>query len=286
MVTVKLKGGLGNQMFQYAAGRALAEKHHVPLLLDVSFLEADAGGLYTKRHYELDQLNIVAKVAGKEHLKKFKSPTIFQRLFKNSSAAVYHEQKSSYNKAFENLGPDVYLDGFWQTEKYFSSVRALLLKEFTPAFPLTGAIKVLADEIKNRKSVAIHVRRGDYVNLKSAAEYHGTCSMDYYDRAINYIKDKVEEAHYYIFSDDMAWCRENFRNLPNVHFTESQAGYSSVDLYLMSCCSHNIIANSSYSWWSAWLNTSEDKIVIAPEKWFAAGVAVNEDLLPSSYIKL
>jgi hypothetical protein len=245
MVTVKLKGGLGNQMFQYAAGRALAEKHRVPLLLDVSFLEADPAKLYTKRHYELDQLNIVAKVAGKEDLKKFRNPTIFQRLFKTSGGAVYHEQKSSYNKAFENLGPDVYLDGFWQTEKYFSSVRALLLKEFTPAYPLTGTVELLENEMKNCESVAIHVRRGDYVNLKSAAEYHGTCSMDYYDRAINYIKSNVIEAHYYIFSDDMTWCRENFRNLPNVHFTESQGRYSCVDLYLMSCCSHNIIANSS-----------------------------------------
>ncbi|MGZ3920772.1 MAG: alpha-1,2-fucosyltransferase, partial [Bacteroidia bacterium] len=234
--------------------------------------------------YELDQFKIASKIAGKEELKKFSPNGIIARIF--GKDLIYHETKNSYNKEFENIGSDSYIDGFWQSEKYFASIKNILLNEFTPSYELSSEEKKLVSEISSCNSVGIHVRRGDYVHLKSASEYHGTCSMDYYNVAIEYLNKKTMSPFFFIFSDDLAWCRENFKHIANVSFVDVKNAHSGLDLYLMSCCKHNIIVNSSYSWWAAWLNRNEDKIVIAPKNWFAAGVSQNEDLLPATYIKL
>lgn len=289
MIVVNLKGGLGNQMFQYAAGRALASKLGVPLLLDLSFLQSDPGGQYTQRHYELNQFNIRATLATESDLANFKGTPrgFFDKLFRKvSNYKTVNESGSSFNEDFKNLGDNVLLNGFWQSEKYFKAISEEIRRDFTPSFSFAPHDQQVISEINNNNSVSLHVRRGDYVSLKSAAEYHGTCGLDYYRAAMRKIEEANGSVKYYVFSDDLAWCKDNFKETSEITFVQSTTGASACDLLMMSYCRHNIIANSSFSWWGAWLNQNPSKTVIAPFNWFAPHVPVNNDLIPADWIRI
>lgn len=289
MIVVRLMGGLGNQMFQYAAGRALALKHNVSLSLDLSFLKAHAGDQYTQRHFELDQFSIAATIATEKELDLFSAAPrgFLHKLFgKQNQYKIYNESSSSYNPASEMLQDNVLLNGFWQSEKYFGAIGETIRADFMPTFSFSEADEKLISRLRAENSVALHVRRGDYVSLKSASEYHGICSIDYYNAAIEKIRQNVKEASFYIFSDDLDWCRENFKHLGSAVFVKNETGNSGCDLLMMSYCKHNIIANSSYSWWSAWLNNNRSKMVIAPAQWFAPHVPVNRDLIPPGWTRI
>jgi hypothetical protein len=286
MVVVKLMGGLGNQLFQYSAGKALALEKNVPLFLDISFLNGRSDDAYTRRHFELDQLALNYKTAGDDMLHLFKQNPSFLKLFKknrNPDFPVYTEQMGTPGKLHVS---NAYLDGYWQSEKYFSSIRSVLLKEIAPRYDLQKEFKKYFDQVNVTDSVGLHVRRGDYVHLKSANEFHGVCGMDYFNKAIGLVRSKIKQAVFFIFSDDMTWCEENFKHVPDAVFMKTPDLHSSLDLFLMSHCRHNIIANSSYSWWSAWLNIHEDKIVIAPEKWFNSTEMNARDVIPEKWIKI
>lgn len=286
MIVVKLMGGLGNQLFQYSTGKALALEKNVPLFLDTSFLNSESKGDYTRRYFELDQLALNYKIAGEDMRRLFKQNSSFLRLFKKNrdqDFPVYNEQTGILH---DTGSPNAYLEGYWQSEKHFSSIRPVLLKEISPRYDLQKEFKEYFDRVKVTNSVGLHVRRGDYINLKSANEFHGVCGMDYYNRAMDLISTKVRQAVFFIFSDDMAWCEENFKHVPGIVFMKTPDAYSSLDLFLMSSCHHNIIANSSYSWWAAWLNTHEDKIVIAPEKWFNSPETSSGNIIPRGWTKI
>jgi len=293
MIVVKLIGGLGNQMFQYAAGRSLALFHRTELLLDTSSLKGDSGGAYTARNYELVDFKIDAEIADKKEvvlfnfesskiITKFKS--LFPRFFKKIH---FNESQSFFHKQFFKLPKSTYLDGYWQNERYFSSIRGILINEFDIK-EKSPAYKTVLAQITSCNATSVHVRHGDYVTLTSANTLHGVLPLAYYSSAVEHFTKLDKNAVFFVFSDDLNWCREHFVFIKNLNFVDgSKLGLSSKEeLLLMSHCGHNIIANSSFSWWAAWLNTNAGKNVVAPQNWFNSGQKQPEELIPKDWIRL
>ena len=261
MIITKLKGGLGNQLFQYAAGRAVALHHKVPLKLDVTTFET-----YNPHNgYRLDQFAIQADIANYNEIIKLKGGLLMSALRKAGlvkKKSYLKEKRTSYFDEGVFKNNFVYLNGYWQNELYFSNIRELLLQELSPISSLNDVGYSCLESIKKTNSVSLHVRRGDYLNLKNI----GVLDVDYYKQAVAYIRKNVEKPTFYIFSDDLDWCKKSLGFLDvciYVDRTETEID----DLKLMSCCQHNIIANSSFSWWGAWLNKNPKKTVIAPKSW-------------------
>ncbi len=280
-------GGLGNQMFQYAAARSLSIRKKKQLYLDHSFLEKQTTGLYTERKYELNAFNIKAKRAQKAHLLPFlliKKYTSIQPIIPYT---YFKEPYFNYSTELIKHQNNIYMDGYWQTEKYCIETEKQIRDEFQFVKPLAGKNKVCAEQITNCNSVAVHIRRGDYVANQLVNSTHGTCSIEYYQNAINLLKEKIENLNFFFFSDDPQWATQNFGTLENSYFiNNNNADDSYYDLHLMSLCNHFIIANSSFSWWGAWLGKYANKIVIAPEKWLNSSIHNTNDVIPSAWIKL
>lgn len=292
MIITRLVGGLGNQMFQYAIGRRLSCMHHVPLKLDISGFKD-----YTLWTYRLDHFAIHADIASVPEIEevKFHSRTGVLRAMGNLvvysvpyyQRNIYREPHFFYDPNILKCKNDVYLEGYWQSEKYFKNIEHLIRSEFTPVTEPDNPNEKMADEIRSCESVNLHVRRGDYVSNSTTNAYHGTCSLEYYRGAIRIIEKNVINPRFFIFSDDPLWVRDNINTgHPStiVDFNGPDKDYQ--DMRLMSLCQHHIIANSSFSWWSAWLSTNPQKIVIAPKRWFAAQGIDTTDLLPESWIRL
>ena len=295
MIAIKLQGGLGNQMFQYAAAKALSVKAGCVLLMDLSFLQQTAEQSiegFTSRHYELGIFkNIAQQFISHDQRKKFTKTSLKQQGLKQLGLPyykIYNEPSFEFNDALFLQKPPVLLDGYWQSEKYFLAEAAEIKKAFT--FPaLTGADennKLLAD-IVNSNAVSVHIRRGDYLHPAIAAQ-HGVCSVAFYKSAIEYVQSISPGSVFYFFTDDAAWVQENFTgHLPGSVLVKNNTGAVSwKDMYLMSCCRHNIIANSSFSWWGAWLNGNRSKIVVAPAKWFNNANRNDKDVIPAAWIQL
>ncbi len=291
MIVVKLIGGLGNQMFQYAAGKALALRHHTEVKVDTIELESDPEGKFTKRHFELGIFEAKITVASKEEINAFSNlgknkfkrelqrrfPFLFNRMMAVESGTPYHTEFTKYPK-------HTYLSGFWQSELYFKDVAQDIKKDFTFGAKIVDRNKELLAKISGVNSVSVHVRRGDYVSNANAHQFHGLCSLDYYNQAISLLSNKQDAIELFVFSDDIAWCKENLKYDFPVNFVETNDAHS--DMYLMSLCKHNIIANSSFSWWGAWLNNNSQKIVVAPKQWIADPSVNTKDIIPQSWIKL
>jgi len=279
MVTVKLLGGLGNQMFQYAVGRQLAIINNCQLTLDLSELLNHNSINYTARQFELDIFNI-------NYARKIypdTKPTFKDKFNRKFITRYVNETGHVFNPAVLKSRGLVYLNGFWQNEKYFKGVEDTIRKEFTfktePEKDLESNIVL----ISSVNSVSIHFRRGDYVSNQNANEFHGVVKEGYYKKAMETVKDSVVSPHFFIFSDDINWVKENFKiQEPHIFVSNSKNSIKN-DMLLMSLCQHNIIANSSFSWWSAWLNQNKNKIVIAPEKWFNN---IPTEIIPAEWIKI
>ncbi|MCL2027006.1 MAG: alpha-1,2-fucosyltransferase [Bacteroidales bacterium] len=284
MIIVQLKGGLGNQLFQYAAGKQLSVKHNAPLKFDLSFLNAEPTS-YTKRSLELDKLHINFEIASEKEIK-----TIKGQRWKNIFIPTWIKERGGgcYSQ-FNRAGKNCYLDGYFQSETYFVNAAEQIRNELTFRNSLTEAKWAdIKEQITNSNSISLHFRRGDYIENQKANQYHGVCSMDYYHKAVKEIAEQTENPLFFVFSDDIRWVIDNFSiNFPTV-FVEEKDEIAHSDFQLMSLCKHNIIANSSYSWWAAWLNKNEHKIVIAPEKWYANSEMQEKttNLLPQNWIKL
>ncbi len=289
---VKLVGGLGNQMFQYAMGRALAVKYDVPLLLDDSAFASD-----TLRKFELTQMAISANLANIYDLKQLgisrrnfsKLSCMANRLGLYRNKYIIKEKGFEYDKNILNVAPPVYLDGYWQSERYFSDIAELIRAEFLYISALNSQNTLKLQDIKlaGDQSVSLHVRRGDYITNPTSSIVHGVCSLEYYSLAVRYIRKRVPAPHFFIFSDDHEWVRKNLKIDDAVTYVDiNSADYGLLDLNLMKQCRHHVIANSSFSWWGAWLNNSNDKVVVAPYRWFAKGHYSTRDLLPSTWIQL
>ncbi len=291
LVITTLIGGLGNQLFQYAAGRALADRAGVPLKLDVSGFES-----YALRRYELGTLPIAASLATPDDLAPF-GPTAagqsrLRRLLvgavaSRQAAATHTEPHFHYDAGFETLAAPLRLNGYWQSERYFERLRPQLLAELRPVTPLEPENLETARSIDGATAVSVHVRRGDYVSNSTTNAFHGTCSPGYYRAATAAIAARVSAPHFFVFSDDQAWTQANVTlEGPTTYVSANPPDRGFRDMQLMSRCQHHVIANSSFSWWGAWLNPSPDKIVVAPQRWFAAGANDTRDLLPAGWIRL
>jgi hypothetical protein len=292
MIVVKLQGGLGNQMFQYAIGRILAEKTGVNLFLDNSFFEDQEKKTgFTPRQFELEVFKPKHRWADKKMVKSFFTETKVRRLRKYlglSFKKVYREGVCHFDISILSLSIPVYLDGYFQSEKYFKGNEILIQKIFE--FPhLEGScFKENLQTINIAESVSVHFRRVDYIQDEIIGNFHGICSLDYYNNAIGYMIDKLKSPHFFVFSDDIEWVEKQLSRLvTNITFVKGNSDSKNwTDMMLMSNCKHHIIANSSYSWWGAWLNKYPDKIVIAPKKWFNDPVIDTKDLVPESWIRI
>lgn len=280
LVIVKLKGGLGNQMFQYALGKHLSFKKNCPLRVDLIFMKQDK-----LKNYELDKLNIPSNK--KTHFLEeviYYMINIFQRVF---PFYKYIRQKSrKFNsQILKDATPIIYLDGYWQSEKYFEGISEIIREQFKITTKINKKNEEMLKEIGESNSVAIHLRRRDYVSVPQIKEKLGACSMNYYKKGIKLVEKKIEDPKYFIFSDDIEWVKENFTLVENLVFVDinsHEKGYE--DLRLMRNCKHFIIANSTFSWWAAWLSENEQKIIIAPRNWIQS--QSDGDIVPESWIRI
>jgi hypothetical protein len=201
---------------------------------------------------------------------------------------LINESYFNFNKDILSLSDHCYLSGYWQTEKYFSDIENLIREDFRIIKPLDGQNLGIAEKIKHTESVSIHLRGRDYINRVETKKIHFTCDNSYYERSLSFIREKIKNPHFFVFSDDPEWAKKFLKTNHSFTFVEGNSWNktSYEDLRLMSLCRHNIIANSSFSWWGAWLNLNVDKIVVAPKKWFADTERNSQDLIPDGWIKL
>ncbi len=295
MIIVKITDGLGNQLFQYACGKAVALRHKTSVHLDVSWYDTH-DQRFTPRTFGLHTLAISAPLATEAESKRLKMPTypfLIRSLYYRWQYAIpyyrryfYKERSFQYDAHVWNTRKNVYLEGFWQSYRYFQHIRAVLLKEFEAQAPLYSAYEAYQAKIISQNSVCLHVRRGDYAQRDQNPE-HELLTLSYYTEAISYLVAKVANPHFFIFSDDIAWVKEHLPLPKTVTFVEGNAATPENDLMLMKRCKYFIIANSTLSWWGAWLSVFPQKIVVAPKQWFAASsTKATVDLLPSDWIRL
>jgi hypothetical protein len=292
VIIANIIGGLGNQMFQYAAGRAISWKRGTALFLDVSAFE-DYG---LHQGFELQRIfNCSAEIATESDMRRILSwqysPCIRRQLVRPGLSRLRRkgfvvEPHFRYWQGIEDIPQDCYLMGYWQSEKYFAEAAEQIRAEFTFRLAMTQRNAELSKQISQVSAVSLHVRRGDYANNPQTLATHGLCSPDYYRASIGYIADHVQQPHFFIFSDDIAWVRNHLPiDFPHEYIDHNRGAESYNDMRLMSMCKHHIIANSSFSWWGAWLNPKADKVVIAPKRWFAHSGST-QDLIPESWVRL
>jgi len=277
MIVTKIYGGLGNQMFQYAAGRALSLARNEALGLDTSEF-----GTYALHHgFELTRVfGLNTPQLSRLRLHQFFGWHVLplaQRLaarWPHSPLAdkrMIIEPHLDYWAGIVDVPAHAYLRGYWQSDRYFQACADIIRSDFQFRDPLQGQALTWAEHIQAVPAVSLHIRRGDYVANPTTLAYHGVCSPDYYRQAVDAMVAQVNRPEFFVFSDDLDWARENCKLPHPVHYVHGNVGVSSYrDMQLMSLCRHHIIANSSFSWWGAWLNARTDKRVMAPAHWFAA----------------
>lgn len=292
MIITQIIGGLGNQMFQYAAGRALSLRNGSWLSLDISGFE----NYELHQGFELQRVFAgtfgIAQSSDIHRMLGWQSSPAIRRIvsrrpfsmFLNKHLVV--EPHFQYWPGINDLPKDCYLSGYWQSEKYFSDFAAQIRADFSFRQSPAGQNAELASQIIGANSVSLHVRRGDYASNPKTTAHHGLCSLDYYRSAISYVAGRMKQPHFFIFSDDIEWVKRNLVvNYPCVYVQHNSGADSYNDMRLMSMCNHHIIANSSFSWWGAWLNPSAEKIVVGPKNWFA-NQTDTKDLFPSGWVEL
>jgi len=297
MIILSLFGGLGNQMFQYACGKAIAMKLGVELKLDVSLVvDRTPRENFTYRDYELAVFNINDEIATEDEVRAYipnlwNSTELQRQLYRVkrflTQKSFFREKlKFRFNEDIDSVSDNSYIYGYFQTERYFEDIRIELLERFSLRNQLDEVNALIVKQMQLENSVSIHVRRGDYTN--SAFTLLGV--EDYYRKAIDFIIENVENPVFYVFTNDQEWVEDNFKALEiNKSIVTVNSGSQSYkDMILMSNCKHNICANSSFSWWGAWLNTNSDNIVITPQNWFKSTEYVEStyDLIPTRWMSL
>lgn len=294
MIIVRLMGGLGNQLFQYAAGRSLAYRHNSSLKLDISLLKTVKG--ITPRLYMLSPFSITENFITEEELRqiRYSGGRMYNQLISFAGVLsnlkpifLVKEQGFTFNPGFLLWSDNICLQGYWQSEKYFHPIKEIIRQEFTIRTPPDPINKNLEKTISSVNAVSIHVRRTDYVTNPDTTRTHGVCGVEYYQNAITEMMRAVDAPHFFVFSDDPSWARSNINaNAPIQYICHNDLTKSHEDLRLMIQCHHHIIANSSFSWWAAWLCRHPDKIIISPKRWFNQPGIDTRDLIPESWIRL
>lgn len=294
-VLIKLFGGLGNQMFQYAIASIIAEKKKSQVLIDTSFYNDKNKNLKRfPRHFTLGIFNNSYRIAAEEEIFSFYILTNIERFKKKlgfNYPKIFEETSFIFDPQVLKLKAPVYLKGYFQSPNYFSGREKFIRDIYKfPISCLDERNEKIRRKIVSEISVSVHIRRGDYVADNKTKKFHGNCSMAYYKKAIDYFSSVLIDFNLIFFSDDISWVQQEFKNLPNKKiYVSGNTEYDSwKDMFLMSLCNHNIIANSSFSWWGAWLNENSDKIIIAPKSWFldVEQEKHSKNLIPSDWIRL
>lgn len=292
-------------MFQYAAGKSLAIRLGTALKLETSLLRHSSNRPYLLKHYNIEEKfvsnregyavsgipitffqklhnRVVEKFANYNQIQKILKSKMFQYQLSSYKEPHYH-----YDKNLMRLNDNVCIEGYWQSERYFIDISDTIKKEFTVKNRIEGKDRKILEMIESNNSVAIHFRRGDYIPLNGKEDYHGICDIDYYLRAVDYLINRVNNPHYFIFSDDCEWVKKKCSFLNPVTVVDhNEVEKCHEDMRLMAMCKHNIMANSTFSWWGSWLNPNHRKIVIAPMKWFVNKTNRLKDLIPEKWIRL
>jgi hypothetical protein len=276
MIIVRITGGIGNQLFQYALGYTLGKRLKKQVSFDVSFYQKAGTNGTTKRDLEIKAFNIgnfnTTSGGGIKTDVYSKIIRLTRKLFLPYYKRYYiheHDEQLRFDSNIFKISDNTYLDGFWHSPQYFEGFETEIRNQLVLKHELSKSSVAIDKLIANaNNSVSVHIRRGDYLTIYK----HFFCNLDndYYTNGISYIKEDIGHGDItlFIFSDDIAWCREHFNCSDKVVFVENKGSASYEDMILMSHCNHNIIANSSYSWWAAWLNLNPGKNVIYPKDWF------------------
>ncbi|MDX2191527.1 MAG: alpha-1,2-fucosyltransferase [Bacteroidota bacterium] len=284
MIIVAIGGGLGNQLFEYAFGYSLSKKLNTTLKLDLSGFES--GNYITKREFTLNRFNINCDLALAEDIMRIKHThtpklvkSIYKRIFPYYQQWIVEEKEFGFDPNYLNIPDNRFILGVWHSYKYFDNYKEEILSQIQLREIQKLASKSIFQEITNNpNAVAVHIRRGDYLIQPLYLNRHGLCDISYYKKASEIIESKISNPTYYIFSDDINWAITNLsflrKNIPVS--TLGLADYE--ELIVMSKCKHHIIANSSFSWWGAYLGQHEKQIVVAPKNWFA-GENIDENNL-------
>ncbi len=290
MILVELIGGMGNQMFQYAAAKSLALHHKEQLRLvanDGTGKNIPEG--IPQRQFDLHHFHLPDSPASAAEIRYLSSISALEKIIEkakpNYKRRIYREPFFHYDVNFFEARPTVFLKGLWQSEKYFDRYKNDIREIFRFSDDLITSLKEVTDKMSEQHSIAVHIRRGDYL-AKVSLQVLGLMPIEYYKKGMELLSSKIIDPVFYIFSDDIGWAKENLKMDNAVFVSGSITKHHIEDLFLMSQCKHNIIANSSFSWWGAWLNNHPQKIVIAPKKWFNQGPKDTQDLIPGEWIKI
>ena len=281
MLIIRIIGGLGNQMFQYAYAKALQQKGY-KVKIDISAFDT------YKLHggYQLDKFDLDLEAAAKEEIKSFYKKDIVSQILNrlNIKNTIIKENGLAFKKRLLKPSDNTYIQGYFQSEQYLSN-----LDNINEIFTINKEISNYSKDIKklildSTNSCSIHIRRGDYID----DPIFEVCEVDYYDKAMNFISKKTTDITYFVFSNDVQWVKENIKADNIIYVDSPEPRIPHEDIYLMSLCTNNIIANSSFSWWGAFLNQNKNKLVIAPKNWFKTAKKIKQakDLVPKTWIKL
>lgn len=288
-VTTSIYGGLGNQLFQYAAALSLSQHINAKLVLDLSWFEVvKYRANTTTRTFALQPFALNVETVTSKHpiLRHFLVK--IQRLLGITLTKIpyYHEQSFQFDADIYAINDSVHLDGYWQSYQYFKGVAQQLSKNIGTPNNLNTQNQAMLDTIAANDAICVHIRRGDYVTNQHAAETHGLCDLAYYQRGVEYVMKNLSRPHAFVFSDDPQWARENLKlKIPTTIVDFNGPDEAHLDLWLMAACQRFVIANSSLSWWAAWLGKSDDKIVVAPKKWFTKDDRTTQDLIPPEWLR-
>lgn len=276
-----LQGGLGNQLFQFAVARAISLRLNARMLLDDSALKLDH-----KRSFELgafkfpSTLRIVSRPEGGRR-------GVLERWF--DRVEILREKHCEFDPEIVSMRPNtsLHLIGYWQTEKYFQAVANQIRSDLQFAFPPDRENQSVLEEIRAVTAVSVHFRRGDFISEAHTAAYNGTPSLDYYRRAVAMITAQHPNAHLFVFSDEPQWVKDNFQSSAPMKIVDiNPPDAPAADLRLMAACRHHVMANSTFSWWGAWLNPSSEKMVIGPNPWYQGAKLNTVDFLPAGWLTI
>ena len=296
MIIIQLSGGLGNQMFQYAFGTYLATKNNTDLVLDLSYVQSKLPfkKWTTPMKYELDIFpNINANLSRNIFSSKFfypfaKAEHLLRTSFYKNKFKLFHENGMNFNADFLNITDNSFIKGNFQSEKYFLDIQDKIRIDFQ-FNKITDEVNLShIQKIKSCNSVSLHIRRGDYVSIQKNASKFIALHIKYYENTIKKISSLMSNPIFFVFSDDVEWVKQNLKSEFETHYISNNntKTTSYIDMQLMSMCQHNIIANSTFSWWAAWLNSNTNKIVISPSKWFQHFDVNMDDILPDTWLRI
>jgi hypothetical protein len=296
VIVARLQGGHSNQLFQYATARCVAERRNAEAYMDPEWFAAIPAG-DTRRIYELDGYRFEQRLleAGDVSVADDEEPgrphrriRLFARRRSRPILRRYRQQGHGFDPQVLDLPDDTYLDGWWQDERYFSEIRSILLDELQLREAPSERAAHWLREMEEPVSVSLHVRRGDYVTNPAAGSFHGLLGPAYYEAALERLVAAVGEPglKVFVFSNDIEWCKNELRLAYPTSFVDS-GNSGPADMRLMRSCRHHVVANSSFSWWGAWLSDHPGKVVVAPDRWFADPVANAEtEIVPRSWLRI